>query len=68
MFIWSKIIDQREKGEPVAVEMKVITPGKIVPHKCCLASLSISMTKDFDTDVLFNYRRHTFLSTFCNVY
>ncbi len=50
-FIWSKIA-VRERGEPGAMETKVITPGKIVP--CCLPSLTISMKKDLDTDVLFN--------------
>ncbi len=30
---------------------KVITPEKIVLHKCCLPSSNISV-RDFDTDVL----------------
>ncbi len=36
------------------METKVVTPGKIVPYMCCLASSSISVKKDLDTDVLFN--------------
>ncbi len=56
MFIWSKIVlkkkRKRERGEPGAVEMKVITPGKIVPHKCCLPSLNIGVKTDFDTDIV----------------
>ncbi len=34
--------------------MKVIMPGAIVPNKCCLSSLNISLKKDFDTDALFD--------------
>ncbi len=34
------------------METKVITPGKIVPNKCCLSSSNISMKKDFDTDTV----------------
>ncbi len=37
------------------METQVITPGKIVPSKCCLPTWNISVKKDFDTDVLFNY-------------
>ncbi len=44
----------RVRGELEATETKVITPGKIVPYKCCLPSSSISVKKDFDTDFLFN--------------
>ncbi len=47
--------------------MKVITPVKVVPYKCCLPSSNTSV-KDFDTDVLFNLRCHTFLGIVCNVY
>ncbi len=53
MFIWLKIA-KRERGEQGAVKIKVITPGKIVPYKCCLPSSNISVKKDFDIDVLFN--------------
>ncbi len=35
-------------------EIKVVTPGKIVPYKCCLPSSGISMMKDFHTDDLKN--------------
>ncbi len=49
-------------------ETKRFLPGKIVPSKCCLPSWNISLKKDFDTDVLFNERCHTFSATFCNVY
>ncbi len=45
-------VSEREGG---AVEMKVITPGKIVPHKCCLPNWNISLTKDFYVVVLFHY-------------
>ncbi len=34
------------------MQINVITPGKVVPYKCCLPSSSISMKKDFDTDEL----------------
>ncbi len=37
----------RERG---AVQMKVMTPGKIVPYKCSLPSSNISVMKNFDTD------------------
>ncbi len=55
-FIWSKIAEreregEREGGEPRVMETKVITPGKIVPHKCCLPSSNFSMKKDFDRNV-----------------
>ncbi len=55
-FIWSKIAEREreEREEPGATEIKVITPGKIVPYKCCLPSLNISVMKDFHTDALFN--------------
>ncbi len=46
VFIWSKTAE-RERGE-----LKVITPGKIVPYKCCLSSWNISAKKDFYTDIL----------------
>ncbi len=36
------------------METKVVTPGKIVPGKCCLLSLNIGVKTDFDTDALFN--------------
>ncbi len=42
---------ERERG---AVNMKIITPEKIVPYKCCLLSLNISVKMDFDMDFLFN--------------
>ncbi len=32
--------------------MEVITPGKIVPYKCCLPGLNISTQRNFDTDFL----------------
>ncbi len=35
----------RKRGELGTVQMKVITPGKIVPHKCCLPSLNISVKR-----------------------
>ncbi len=55
VFIWSVIsIKERERGKPGAIEMKVITPGKIVPDKCCLPNLNISVEKDFDAKILFN--------------
>ncbi len=38
--------------------MKVIMPGKTVPYKCCLPNSNISVTKVFDTDVLFNIITH----------
>ncbi len=41
---------ERERGESGAVEVKVITPKKIVPHKCRLPSSNISVKKVFDTD------------------
>ncbi len=37
-----------------AAEINVITPGKIVPYKCCLPCSKISAKTDFDTDVLYN--------------
>ncbi len=40
------------------MEIKVITPGKIVPYKCCLPNSNISVKKDLDTDVLFNTVTH----------
>ncbi len=46
------------------MELKVITPGKIVPCKCFLLSSNISMKKNFDTDGLFNSCCHIFLATF----
>ncbi len=33
----------REREEPGAVKTKVITPGKIVPDKCCLPSSNTSV-------------------------
>ncbi len=39
---------ERERG---AIETKVITPGKIVPQKCCLLGLNVGVKKDFDTDI-----------------
>ncbi len=36
---------------PAAVGMKVITPGKIVPYKCCLSYVNVSVKKEV---VLFN--------------
>ncbi len=49
----SKIAEQERerREEPRATENEVITPGKIVPYKCCLPNSNIS-EKDFDTDVL----------------
>ncbi len=71
MFIGSKITEwerekERAREESGAVETKVITSGKIVPHKRCLPSLNISM-KDFYADVLHRYLCHTFSDTVCNV-
>ncbi len=43
-----KLLSERERG---AVEIKVITSGKIVLHNCCLLSLNIRRKKDFDTSV-----------------
>ncbi len=40
---------EREREEPGAVKPEVLTPGKIVPPKCCLPSWNISMKRDFDT-------------------
>ncbi len=45
---------ERDRGEPEAGETKVITPGKIVPYKCCPPGLNVRVRKDFDTDTLFN--------------
>ncbi len=42
---------ERERLGPGTTEIKVITPEKIVPYKCCLPSSDISMKRDFDTDV-----------------
>ncbi len=42
MLIWSKMAE-RER----VVEMKVVTPGKIVPYKCGHPSSNISVKKDF---------------------
>ncbi len=53
-FVWLKLAERKRERETEAVEMKVITPGKIVPYKCCLPSSNISMRKDFETDVIFN--------------
>ncbi len=36
------------------MEIKVITPGKIVPYECCPSNWNISI-KDFDTDVFLTY-------------
>ncbi len=44
-----KSLSEREWG---AIGTKVITPGKIVPNKCCRPSLNIHVKKDFNTDVL----------------
>ncbi len=57
--LWSPIVISqstlRKKWlEAGAVETEVITPGKIVPSKCCLPSWNISVKKNFNTDVLFN--------------
>ncbi len=41
-----------ESAKRGAMETKVITPGKVVPYKCCLPNLNVSVKKDFDTDVL----------------
>ncbi len=49
-----KSLSERKRGELGAGETKVITPGKIVPCKCCLPSTNISMKRDFDTDLLLN--------------
>ncbi len=57
----------RERGKPGAVKTKVITPGKIVPSKCCLPSSIIGVEKDFDTDVPF-YPCHTFTECGLNVH
>ncbi len=38
--------------------MKVIMPRKIVPHRCCLPSLNITMKKNFDIDNLLTYATH----------
>ncbi len=43
----------RERGEPGDVKIDIITPGKIVPDKCCLPGSNISVKKDFDTDVVY---------------
>ncbi len=48
------------------VKIKVITPGKIVPYKCCLPSWNISMKKGFNTDVLFDVITH-FSGTLLNM-
>ncbi len=56
---------ERERGQPGATETKVVTPGKIVPYKCCLPGSNFSMKTDFDTDVLFNQHCHTFCGTSC---
>ncbi len=48
-----KNCSMRERGEPGAMETKVIMPRKIVPYKCCLPSPNISLKKEFDTEVLF---------------
>ncbi len=47
-------VRERERRKLGAVQTKVITPGKIVSHKCCLPSSNISVKMNFDTDVLFN--------------
>ncbi len=44
----------RKGVEPGAIETKVITPGKIVPYKCCLPSSNISVKEDFNKNGLFN--------------
>ncbi len=54
MSIWQKLLSERERGEPEATGPKVITPEKIVPNKCCLPRLNISVKKDVDTDVPYN--------------
>ncbi len=54
------MLSERERGEPGAGETKVITPGKIVPFKCCLPGPNISMKKDFDTDVFCKLMSHIF--------
>ncbi len=38
--IWSKINEPKREGG--AEEPEVITPGKVVPYRCCLPSLNIS--------------------------
>ncbi len=50
-FVRSKIAEHKGEGSQ---EMKVTTPGKIVPYKCCIPSSNNSL-KDFGKDVFFNY-------------
>ncbi len=40
----------RERGELGAIEKKVISPGKIVPYKCCIPSSNIRVKEEFDTN------------------
>ncbi len=47
--------------------MKIIIPGNIAPYKCCLPSSNISLKKDLDKDIFFNWR-HTFSGTLCNIH
>ncbi len=47
---------------------KVVPPGKIVPYDCCLPCWNFTVKTDFDTDVLFDWRHHTFSVPFCSVY
>ncbi len=55
-------------GEARSRGDEIITPGKIVPYKCCLSSANISVKTDFVTVVLFNWPCHPFSASFCNVY
>ncbi len=65
-----KSLSERERGEPWAIEIKVNTPGKIVPYKVLpsYCSVNTNVKKDFDTDILFNQHCHTFSGTFYKVY
>ncbi len=48
-FIWSKTAERDRERKLGATKTKVIMPRKIVPYKCCLPDLNISVKKDFDT-------------------
>ncbi len=52
------------------MKVKVVTPGKIVPVKCCLSVSNISVKNNFKKDVLINQRCHTFseMSGVCVTY
>ncbi len=45
MFIWSKIVERGREGVSSHGD-EIIAPGKIVPYKCCLPSLNISVKRD----------------------